>query len=610
MIKTMERIRKSYRFNLKLRTKLLISHMTLIIIPTLVLTFTLYGKLYDIIVTDAILSEQALAEQTTSTIEATLTQITNVSHVMTENRIIQHMSEIGKDEAGDYIVAQDRMKEFEQYVKSLEDQSLITAIRIYVDESFEEILRIGREENISVVQPLSKVYGTYWYGIFNSKNITTLYSPSLYLSPRETRELGDMAYIFRMNFQTAEMEEAAYIAVYFNQEKFDDILKQNISISKGASYIINERDAMVASSDRTLSGAYLMTNDDIKTIIGSEKKYATKTFLGESYYVGYYNVINTNWRLVSILPMADLMDKGKLIVYMFFGFYILFSLVALAISMLISNSIVVRVRTVIEQMKSVKYGVPVPIEIKDVSKDEIGSLIDTYNYMSDEINNLLKEQEKSAEELRISEFKALQSQINPHFLYNSLDMINWLSLTGKQEEVTTAVQSLAKFYKLTLSKRNADATIGLELEHLTLYCKLQNMRYENRIDFLVDVSDELMDYQMPKLTLQPIVENSILHGIMEKDSKTGTIIIMGWREDRDIVLVVSDDGIGMEEEEVQGILTGKNKKKTGTNIGIDNTNSRLKLLFGEEYGLTFRSSPGKGTEVEIRIPAKLQENQS
>ena len=603
MRKIIERIIMGFRLNLKLRTKLLISHMTLIIIPTLVLTITLYNMLYDIIVTDSVLSEQALTEQTTSTIEATLTQITNVSHSVTENRIIQHMTEITKNEAGDYIVSQDRMGEFEQYTETLMDHSLITSIRIYLDESFERLLTTAGEEGIRVIRPISDVYGTYWYGIFGSKDITALLCPRLYLSPTENRELGDMAYISRINFNTDGREYAAYIAVYFSQDKFDDILKQNISISKGASYIINERDALVATSDRALSGAYFMTNKDLEMTIGNSKKYSTKTYLGESYYVGYYNISNTDWCLVSILPMIDLIAKGKLIVYLFFGFYIVFSLVAFAISMLLSYSIVARILAVIEQMKSVKYGVPVPIETEEISKDEIGSLIDTYNFMSDEINNLLEERTKSAEELRISEFKALQSQINPHFLYNSLDMINWLSQTGKQEEVTSAVQSLARFYKLTLSKRNTNATIGMELEHVTLYCRLQNMRYENRIGFLVDVSEELMDYEMPKLTLQPIVENSILHGIMEKDSKTGSITITGWREKEDIILVVSDDGIGMEEEALQGILTGRNRKNTGTNIGIDNTNRRLKLLFGDQYGLTYRSIPGKGTEVEIRMPA-------
>jgi two-component system sensor histidine kinase YesM len=594
-----------FRSNFKLRTKLLISHMTLIIIPTLVLTFFLYNKLYDIIVTDSVLSEQALTEQTTSTIEATLAQITSASHSVAENAFLSDLVSVTKDQVGDYSVPQERTDEFCQYVQTLVDSSVITSIQIYVDEGFQKMIPEDNGSGEEVIRSAADAYGTYWYGIFESKSIDNLLCPSLYLSPTERKVNGELAYISRINFRQDSGDYAAFVVVYFSQDKIDQILKQNISISKSASYIINSRDALVSASNKTLSGAYFMSNNELESTIGNAKKYSTKTYLGESYYVGYYNIGDTDWRLVSILPVVDLIKKGKLIVYLFVGFYLVFSLLAFVLAMLLSNSIVKRVSAVIEQMKSVKHGAPIPIEVKEQSKDEIGSLVDTYNFMSDEINQLLENQSKASEELRISEFKALQSQINPHFLYNSLDMINWLSQSGKPDEVTNAVQALAKFYKLTLSKRNTNATIEKELEHVALYCQLQNMRYENRIEFMVDVSEALMDYEIPKLTLQPIVENSILHGIMEKENKKGTIIITGWKEDDVITLVVSDDGVGMKEEEVNHILKGEYKKNTGSNIGVDNTNSRLKLLYGDEYGLSYHSVPGVGTEVEIRFPAMI-----
>ncbi len=608
MTKFLKRIIMGFRLNMRLRSKLLISHMTLIIIPTLVLTFALYNKLYDIIVTDSVLSEQALTDQTTDTIEATLAQITNASHSIAENTLIQDMVNVQEGNLSNYLIPKERMYELNQYISTLVDHSLVTSIRIYLDGSYEGLLRSAREKGIHVLQPISEVYGTYWYGIFGSKDITSLLCPKLYLSPTENKESGDMAYISRISLKDEEKDYVVYVAVYFSQNKFDEMLRKNISISKGASYIINERDTLVSTSDKALSGAYFMTNENLEKTIGNASKYSTKTYLGESFYVSYNNIGHTDWRLVSILPVDDLVEKGKMIVYLFFGFYIIFSLIAFSISMLLSNSIIKRISHVIEHMKSAKYGVPVPIKTEESSKDEIGSLIDTYNYMSDEINHLLEGQAKAAEQLRISEFKALQSQINPHFLYNSLDMINWMSQTGKQEEVTGAVQSLARFYKLTLSKRNTNATVGEELEHVTLYCKLQNMRYENRIDFLVDVPEEMMELEIPRLTLQPIIENSILHGIMEKEDKKGNITITGWREQEDIILLIYDDGVGMDEMAIRDILTGKHKKKSGTNIGVDNTNSRLKLLYGESYGLTYQSMPGEGTEVEIRIPAVTKQN--
>lgn len=233
----------------------------------------------------------------------------------------------------------------------------------------------------------------------------------------------------------------------------------------------------------------------------------------------------------------------------------------------------------------------------------IGQLITNYNRMVDRIDQLMVAQQETADKLKVSEANALQAQINPHFLYNMLDMINWLALGGKQKEVSLAVQNLSKFYKLTLSKNKITTTVGKELQHVELFVKLQNMRFQDKIDFIVDVPDTLMEYEIPKLVLQPIVENSIQHGIFEKESKEGTIVLMAWMEGNDIVFTISDDGIGILPEVLPHILTGEGQG-IGSNIGIYNTYLRLQLLYGPRYGLHYESNPGKGTEVTVRIPMR------
>jgi len=167
------------------------------------------------------------------------------------------------------------------------------------------------------------------------------------------------------------------------------------------------------------------------------------------------------------------------------------------------------------------------------------------------INQLMEEQAKSAEDLRIAEFNSLQSQINPHFLYNTMDMINWLSQQGRSQEVTSAIQKLSRFYKLTLSRKKSLSTIANEIEHVSIYVQLQNMRFHDKIDFLIDVPDYLMEYAIPKLTFQPVIENCILHGILEKESKQGTIVLTGWLEENTVVILISDDGIGMSREKIE-----------------------------------------------------------
>lgn len=168
-----------------------------------------------------------------------------------------------------------------------------------------------------------------------------------------------------------------------------------------------------------------------------------------------------------------------------------------------------------------------------------------------------------------------------------------------------AIQKLSRFYKLTLSRKQSLSTIQDELEHVSIYVELQNMRFDDNIEFIIDMPDSLMEHAIPKLTFQPVVENSILHGIMEKEEKEGTIVLTGWKDDTDtIVILISDNGVGIPPEKLKNILSEKNITvgSSGTNIAVYNTHRRLQLIYGPEYGLKYSSTPNVGTEVEIRIP--------
>ena len=244
------------------------------------------------------------------------------------------------------------------------------------------------------------------------------------------------------------------------------------------------------------------------------------------------------------------------------------------------------------------------VRLPEERTDEIGEMNSVFNQTIEKIEKLLKQIVEMEMVNKDMEFQALQAQINPHFLYNTMDMINWMALQGQTDEISHAVQSLSRFYKLTLSRKKGISTIARELEHVTIYVQLQNMRYHDSIELITDIPDELSEYQIPKLTLQPVVENSILHGILEKESKSGTIVITGWMENEDIVLLISDDGVGISPEILSTILSGKGKSQSGgTNIAVYNTHRRLQILYGNNYGLTYSSKPGEGTDVEIRFPA-------
>ncbi len=605
MKKFFSKILHKYLYDVQLFYKLLISHGLLILLPTLVLFIFSYSQLYDAIVSDTILSEQNLAGQTATSIESTLSQIKeSANSLLNENSFNRLFSSYSSAMSDDTLYR--RISELSLATDELTDGQLITDIQIYVDDSF--LFLTEYDSDNTLFSPLSDITSTYWYGIFQSKNPSSLFCPSLYLSVTEETTRGSLAYINQVNLSTGNV---VYLAIYFSQDYLTALLNSNMNLDNSAAYILDERDTVVSASDSALSGAYYMSNDSLIELLGGVNIYSTRTYLEDNIYVGYFSISDTNWHLVSILSSSSLVRKGRSLVLQFIGIYISLFVLVLLICVFLSQSIASRISRLSKQMQSVHQGHPTHMDDTTNAHDEIGELVNTYNYMSDEINHLLDEQIKAAEDLKLAEFNALQSQINPHFLYNSLDMINWMAQIGQREETTEAIQALSQFYKLTLSKKNTDSTVGQELEHVSLYVQIQNMRYENKISFLTDVPDTLLDYKMPKLTLQPIVENCIQHGIMEKEEKAGTILITGWLEDNDLILLISDDGVGMSQEQIDSILSGTGQKtKRGSNIGIYNTHSRIQILYGSSYGLSYESQKGTGTNTQIRIPALFHNSEN
>ena len=243
-------------------------------------------------------------------------------------------------------------------------------------------------------------------------------------------------------------------------------------------------------------------------------------------------------------------------------------------------------------------------------EDEIGTVGKVVNDMSERIDTLMAERLEHEKEKGDLELKMLQAQINPHFLYNTLDMINWLAQSGQIGQVSEAIQALTRFYRLTLGRKDLLSSIRDEITHVSLYMQLQNMRYNHCASFIADVPPELLDFTIPKLTFQPIVENALLHGILMKEEKKGSILLTGWREDNDIILVICDDGAGIPPEKLDTLLDEPNTEgalPSTRHIGVSNTNLRLKSLYGEGFGLSFTSVTGKGTEVTLKIPAMQEQ---
>ena len=595
---------KNGYLNLSLQTKFTIALISIVVVPAFLTVFLFYGKLYNMVVSNTIRQEQDASAKTAPLIERTMDTILATTRNITGQNFFQELFYMPVSDSAEKLATSNHAIDFKNALQRLTTDSIVTDVRIYVDfpDDLKELDTYPNTENI--LAPLSQAKGTYWYGIFQgNRNAQEMFCPSFYLGPREKKNYGDMAYICPLSLYYHSTAYKAYLAVYYSDDKLTSILSDNLSLEGSVSYIVNERDAIVAASDPSLSGIYQLDYDTIKASFMSSNNFIERNILDTKVYAGFYSISNTDWFMVTVLPSPPLIHESNRLMIQIALIYAVFLVLALIFANILAHSITGRLSSVIRQMQTVRHGPPTPMDSPS-AHDEIGDLIDTYNYMTRKMDELMKTQAKAAEDLRIAEFNSLQAQINPHFLYNTMDMINWMALQGQTDEISHAVQSLSRFYKLTLSRKKGISTIARELEHVTIYVQLQNMRYHDSIELITDIPDELSEYQIPKLTLQPVVENSILHGILEKESKSGTIVITGWMENEDVVLLVSDDGVGIPPEILSTILSGNgNSQSGGTNIAVYNTHRRLQILYGNDYGLTYSSKPGEGTEVEIRFPA-------
>ena len=237
---------------------------------------------------------------------------------------------------------------------------------------------------------------------------------------------------------------------------------------------------------------------------------------------------------------------------------------------------------------------------------EVQELSESFGHMVVKIQHLMETVRREEINLRKTELKALQAQINPHFLYNTLDSIAWMCEQGRNDEAVQMVNALAQLFRISISRGHELIPIRSELRHAESYLKIQKHRYKNQFSYRFDVDESCLDFLCNKITLQPIIENAIYHGINGLVDE-GEIVITLRAEGQDVVFTVADNGVGMEEEQIQAILRKERSDHTG--IGIKNVNDRLKIYFGEGYGITIDSEPDVGTTVTIRMPQVREEGE-
>ena len=341
---------------------------------------------------------------------------------------------------------------------------------------------------------------------------------------------------------------------------------------------------------------------ELNTALGKTKESCFRlNYRGEKYLVTRTDMKTTGWTLVSMVPYKSVMAETMAIS----GVMILAVAITLIVTLLLLNRILTGVVKPLKKLE--KYMVQVNPDNMDqrmeiLTDDEIGHLSMKFNQMMDRIRNLKEQVIEEQEDKRKYELQALQAQINPHFLYNTLDSIIWMAETN-DSNIVAMTEALAKLFRISLNKGNEEISLERELEHVKNYLIIQSMRYADKFTYEILVEPGVERCRTIKLILQPIVENCIYHGIKKKRG-TGKITIRAYRREQDLIIEVSDDGCGMPEEICRKILSDEIESEniSGSGIGVKNVNERIQLRFGKKYGLSYSSEEGVGTTVTYVLP--------
>lgn len=380
-------------------------------------------------------------------------------------------------------------------------------------------------------------------------------------------------------------------------------LLDNISLGNGGYlYLINSAGELIYHPQMQLIDSGFAQENNLVAAGYRDGNYR-ETYQGEVRDITVKSVGYTGWKMIGVTP-----EKGfalnNLKTKLFVVFVLAFFLFILAvINAYISSKITNPIQELEKSVNALEAG-ELDTEVYTGGSYEIRHLGRSIGDMAGQIKVLMNDIVAEHESKRKSEFDTLQSQINPHFLYNTLDIIVWMIENEQKAEAVKVVTALARFFRISLSKGKSIILVKDELEHVRNYLMIQQMRFKNKFTYTIDAEPETLGLASLKLMLQPLVENAIYHG-MEFMDGDGEIEVKVRREGEDLWFIIRDNGLGMTTEQVESLLSEHPHvtSKRGSGIGVKNVNERIRLYFGEQYGLLIESEPDEGTVIRIHLPA-------
>ena len=582
--------------NCSMRVKLFASFFLLIFIPIIALTvFAAYRS-------TAIIQEQSMEiarlylQQTENEMESELYKIATVSSSVAQTAEVHEVLE--KQNTGiSFSEEYDDMNELYKTIESTRALQNLYQIRLFISDSF------THSRSNYITYPLSSVSDTDWYHqLVEQYQTQTLLPPSIFQPPlSEPQEVLSVVTLIRSRKDITRI--LGVVSVDVLKSDLIDILQRNNYAEQSAAYLVDGNLNIVcdANSAFPVSEADLAAQlQQMRDTFGASSGVSTA---GNAVY-GLSAPIFDGWRIFTVASMGNLLSPVSDLRDQMILLTVIISIIAFCLSYLYARYSTRRIKTLAEQVRRVENG-DLSVSCIVDSEDEIGELQNSFNFMVRRISLLVDERYNLGKNLKDMELRALQAQINPHFLYNTLDMIAWKAMASGNQETVDIVVKLARFYRLSLSNGSDFLPLSDEVEHVRLFVELTNLCRSRNVQLITEVSPNIADYPIMKLILQPIVENSLFHGLYELSDREGVIRLTAEQIGSYVQIQIADNGVGIEKSKLAELLAKKERPVVNTKrggYGIGNILERLRIYYDDRFTFQIESAILTGTTVTIRIP--------
>ena len=553
--------------DLKYRYKLTIMMILCSLIPVCVISAYTQIRTVQIMREKEQIGLEQVLEQSVNSIDNRIQIYTNLINYLTYSSDLREIME--KEYSSDY----------EAYLAYTEiADPMFTMPQLY----HEEIRSITLyAENIQVehgntLAPLSVAQNQSWYTEINEKGTV-----QWLVKQGNKKEILAVRKFYRQD----KIQAMLVLSLDYNRvlEPFVDLLTEN----RGG-LILDEQGNVVYSGYR-MDAPY------------KPDKETSLNYLKEHYVCIEKKIEDTKWNFCLYQPKEELEKSVWTLLLGNIPVLLLCLFLILLLGYFFSRKMVERLEQLTENMNQINLGLR-KVTVVSQSKDEIGVLVRTFTRMMDEINKLISQVYEAKIKLQKTEMKALQAQINPHFLYNSLSIINWKALEADNEEISRITLALSTYYRTSLNKGETMTIAANEIRNIDAYLQIQLIMHDNSFQVIKEIQEDTLSYSVPKLILQPLVENAIEHGLDVSEKEEKWLKISACKEKDALIMAVEDNGMGMSEEQAKSIITYRSK-----GYGVRNVNDRITLLYGEEYHLRVKSRQGEGCRIEIVIPVNKEE---